>query len=508
MADEGRVAGIPRLHVSEARRDAWALVCIIGVYLCLGVAYALRTPPWQAPDEPAHYNYVVHLAEQGTLPVLSQGDYPAQYLEVIKAQRFPASMSIELLRYESHQPPLYYLWSSVVYRLAAPLGLDGSLIALRLWSVFLGALGLVACYRAVRAYAPEDWTLAVGTTAFAATLPMHVAMTASVNNDVLAELLVVLVAWQLLSTDGQAWDVRRSLSLGVVLGLAVLTKMQTYPALAMTGVAIAWDHLGPGRQRRWAALAGNLARVFGVALAMAAPWVWRNTRIYGAADPLGLVRHDQVVLGQLTSAELIARVGWPAYLRQFASTTFHSFWGQFGWMAAPLDDRVYTLLAIVSALAGVGAVSVAWRAVRHWRYLSLRRKRGILLMATWLCVTAAGYLWYNTKYVQFQGRYLFPAIVPLGVLFTAGLREVLLKPLWLPVGLLVVALAALALYDLRVGELYRFELAALAGALPALLAGRWLQKRSVVVALCVMYGGMALLAVYALARVVVPSLTP
>ena len=30
------------------------LAAILIVYLLLGVGFAIRTPPWQAPDEPAH----------------------------------------------------------------------------------------------------------------------------------------------------------------------------------------------------------------------------------------------------------------------------------------------------------------------------------------------------------------------------------------------------------------------------------------------------------------------
>jgi hypothetical protein len=34
----------------------WLLPLIVFIYLVLGTLYAVYTPPWQAPDEPAHYN--------------------------------------------------------------------------------------------------------------------------------------------------------------------------------------------------------------------------------------------------------------------------------------------------------------------------------------------------------------------------------------------------------------------------------------------------------------------
>ncbi|MFC2031387.1 hypothetical protein ACFLWA_11765, partial [Chloroflexota bacterium] len=67
----------------------WLLLTIIAVYAILGTAYAVVTPSWQAPDEPAHYNYVRHIADRHTLPLLKPGDFPAAYMEEIKAAGFP-----------------------------------------------------------------------------------------------------------------------------------------------------------------------------------------------------------------------------------------------------------------------------------------------------------------------------------------------------------------------------------------------------------------------------------
>ncbi len=110
------------------------LALILVVYFVLGALFAVRTPAWQAPDEPAHYNYVAYVAESGAFPVLHFGDYPSEYLEQIKTAKFPPDMPIASIRYESHQPPLYYVLAAGAYSLAR-----GSLLALRLLSVVLGA---------------------------------------------------------------------------------------------------------------------------------------------------------------------------------------------------------------------------------------------------------------------------------------------------------------------------------------------------------------------------------
>ena len=58
-------------------RPAGWLWLVVVLYLALATAYAVYTPAWQAPDEPAHYNYVRYLAEEHRFPVLKAGDFPA-----------------------------------------------------------------------------------------------------------------------------------------------------------------------------------------------------------------------------------------------------------------------------------------------------------------------------------------------------------------------------------------------------------------------------------------------
>jgi hypothetical protein len=45
-----------------------------------------------------------------------------------------------------------------------------------------------------------------------------------------------------------------------------------------------------------------------------------------------------------------------------------------------------------------------------------------LLAVTWLLVVAA-FLRFNTAFFQAQGRYLFPAMAPIALLFTLGLQS-------------------------------------------------------------------------------------
>ena len=428
---------------SSNQLAGWLLLAILLLYLILGILYALYTPAWQAPDEPAHYNYVQYLAEQRRFPVLKPGDYPAAYLEEIKAARFPPEMSVAPIRYEFHQPPLYYLLAVPVYGV-----FDGALLPLRLLSVVLGVLLLLVVDWTVLALAPNRGYLALGATAVVAFLPMHLAMTASANNDVLAELLlamILLLAVRYLRDSRSAKETshanRLLVLLGITTGLGLITKSSVYIALPLVLLAITARHLWLDRDPPH--LTGTvkaMALYLVPALGLALPWWLRNVALYGGLDFLGLVRHAQVVAGQLRTGEFIAQHGAAQLVQDFAATSFRSFWGQFGWMGVLLDVRLYQFVAVLSAVALIGYLLWAldiWRRRNH--YAAWQWAAGSLLALSGL-FTLAAYLWYNTSFLQHQGRYLFLALVPISLATALGWREGLRRErALLSVALLVVA---------------------------------------------------------------------
>jgi len=430
------------------------LLAILGFYLLLGALFAMRTPAWQAPDEPAHYNYIRFVATTGGFPELKMGDYPHGYLEEIKSRKFPPDLGIEPIRYEFHQPPLYYALLAPIYRLTG-----GALLPLRLASVLMGCGVVLLAYAIARRIVPGRAAVALGTAAFVAFLPQHLATVAQVGNDVLAEVLFaavlyLLIGWVVGSGGrGRAAGVRgpfANLGLGVLLGLILVTKTTAYIAVPLAGGVLLW---------RWRRERVSLRRILldsvlvaGPMLVIGLPWYARDLAVYGWPDFLGLIRHDQIVIGQTRTGEYLAQVGWNAYLRRGVEFTFKSFWGVFGWLGVFMDSRIYFALALLS---GVGGGGLVWRmASGEWRInesanqqisksanqqmagtaghavakahdasrltFDVSRSRIIILMGVSVLLTFLTYAWYNTQFVQHQGRYLFTALIPIALAFAMG----------------------------------------------------------------------------------------
>ncbi len=411
---------------------------IVVAGLALAAGYALEVPPWNAPDEPSHYNYVRHIATTGQLPELKSGDWNAELLERLKSAKFPRGESVDSIAYESHQPPAFYLLAAPIYGATSRLSLEERVSSLRILSVALSGVTVVLAFLVVRAIFPQELPLQLAVAGFVAFLPMRSAIAGSINNDALAEMVATALLLLMVTILRTGLRKGKAILLGVLLGVAMLTKMTLYGYLPLAlGVALLFPHQGKGSGGRWRLLGVTVA----VALLIGGWWFVRNGLLYGPTDIFGLQRHGQVVVGQ-PRLEALDR----AALTYFGSTLFQSFWGQFGWMGILMEERYYFALYLISGLAAFGLVLFLARAVLGKSPLTPHQKGSLVLMGLALVVVLIQMALYNLTFVQAQGRYLYPALLPIALFFVLGLRE-LMAPVHARL-LLGLSIASLGLLDL------------------------------------------------------------
>ncbi len=426
----------------------YAFAAVLVGYLALATGYAALTPDWQAPDEPAHYNVVRQIAQTGALPQLEPGDYDQAFLEQVVGAGFPPEVGLDRVQYQDYQPPLFYLLAVPAYWLGG-----GALLPVRLVSVLFGAGALIFAYLALRTLTgPSSWlpVVAVGLMAF---IPQHLAILASVNNDSLSELWVCAGAWLLVreARVSTALRGRGSWALPVILGLAFLTKVWSYVLVPAVGGLVVWlwqrDGLASAFRRGLA--------IMGPALLIGALYWGRNAVVCGPTDFVCGMHHNQIVTGQPTTAHGIQSAGGLApYLTAGLQTTFTSFWGQFGWMGVPLDPRTVKILLVATAAALLAGIVAFWRSAR---VLTIDQRWALAILALLGLSTAGVFIYYNLGFQQFQGRYLYSALLPLGLVGAAGVREwvrwalALVRrgsktPTWVEPVLTLSAVATLALF--------------------------------------------------------------
>lgn len=399
------------------RAEKIAFAVILLSYLVAGILFAVMTPTWQAPDEPAHYNYVAQVATGGCCPQIEDGDWQSDYQNELTTVKFAPDYldRLDTIQYEDHQPPLYYLLASIIYKLTG-----GSLVALRIFSVMCGAGVASIAYLIGKRVFPDQAQIALGAMALVAFLPQHLAMLSAVNNDALAEVLIAV---------GLLWIVRylqdEEIPLwqfGVIIGIGLITKATTYFLAGVIPLAILLKWYTD--KKSWRELIQAWGIVVGIALVFGLVWWVRNFGVYGFPDFLGLRAHDAIVANQPRTADAIAERGFTSYLGDGLRITFNSFWGQFGWMAVPLTDVlggwIYRGFALLMAVGFLGIFAGQSRRLLAKENTTPQQRNVWIILVVTVVLAVLAYLYYNTEFLQFQGRYMFPGLIPFALLLVYG----------------------------------------------------------------------------------------
>jgi hypothetical protein len=347
------------------RSPLLALVLIVALAKA-GVMLWL-VPPFQAPDEYGHYDYVLYLSHaspsaflrgnqlaDATLAPLAFATREVRCLadavgagrHFDDAKRFrPSAWNDAFQRAAScrdaddpadvaratelnlllNHPPLYYaLAASVVHLLR---GLDANPLviytAIRWLSVALFLATLGVAWRLARGLRLAPAAVAA-VLAFIALQPQLSLLTVAVQPDVLGMLLVTAATAALvgLAQDGRPADAAR---LGVLVGLLFLTKLHlalplVAVAMSASGLAVALGRQSWRQQARLAMWAALPAAWLGGWWYLRSAWLFGNLTGVMASSP-----HPEAGVGSL-----VARAGHFAATR--LGDTFLSYWGRWGWL--------------------------------------------------------------------------------------------------------------------------------------------------------------------------------
>ncbi|HEU4752986.1 MAG TPA: glycosyltransferase family 39 protein, partial [Armatimonadota bacterium] len=399
---------------------------ILLVSAALGLAYTRATPVGENPDEGAHLQYIRVLATEHRLP----------QLDLTRRREVTRDVN-----YEAHQAPLYYALAVPFFQAGQALaGEAGAGQGPRLLSILIGLAGTALVWLLAREVAPERPALWGAAAAFAAFLPMRLAVNASVSNDALAEATASLALLVMVRMVKGAGSNRQATWLGAALGLALLSKSN---AILLLPPALLALYLGARRgpespAQVWRRLLTTGGVTAGVLLLLAGWWFARNQALYG--DPLGQKAFNWY-FADTPTLEQFRQAGYSfdRYLFKLVyPTAFASFWGAFGhldprrpelFMGAtgpgyPPQSWVYPILGWVTIAALAGGVVYL---IRSRLERSAREEEeppsGLAVMGLHALFVVAAFLNFNSTYFQAQGRYLFPAMAFLSLALAGGLLE-------------------------------------------------------------------------------------
>jgi hypothetical protein len=384
----------------SASQLTWRLAMpIAAAGLLIRIVFALAVPTEFGPDEAAHVNYVRYVYENRSLPVHST-ELRSAILE---------------RGWEHHQPPLYYVMLAPVYGLARDVaGLDraGTFRVLRLFTIPFWCITL---WLGVRVWSRMRIQGALAGSIFLCMLcllPSYAFVSAMVTNDALLAALAAGVFCLLAGTRG----VGRSLGVGVLLGLALLTKTSTMFLVIPIPVLLLLRWVSGDATRKQTG--ADLALMLVPAMILFGPLALRNQELYGSV--MGVTGIDY--------PEFPWSSGLHAFTHscKFLMTTF--------WAVAGPWNGVRFAPFIGMGLTGISLASLAYGVARHRRSLLDAVPRECLwyLVAAGvgIAVIVAATMRVGLIYNQAQGRFLFPYLVPIAIYFAASFKLTKLEP-WL-----------------------------------------------------------------------------
>jgi 4-amino-4-deoxy-L-arabinose transferase-like glycosyltransferase len=379
----------------------------------LAAAWTFVTPVFETPDEDAHVRYVQFLADAGRLPdprvdgasAGNESFHPPLYYATLAAVLKASGIAYAPV---SAQRVAGWTWENVEtfprnYFELSPQP-HGYVYLLRGLSVLFGVVTVICTYVAATLVGGSVAIRAVATAA-TATLPQFTFMSGAVNPDSLAAALcsvgLVLLLRLLKATVPRAAGV---VAFGLVAGLAVLSEYHTIFLLPLAVIGYAFL-----RQRRARLLMRDGVLAGTAFVAVTGWWFGLNFVRYGDASGLSMQR--------LLAPELLTPRSLfdPYFLVYFPTLTAESFLGVFGWLSAFLPAAVYGAYAVlwIIALWGIGHgifVGGSWSPERKALVVAPILVLGLVLYA-------------NLTFIAPQGRYFFPALVALSVIFAFGLSE-------------------------------------------------------------------------------------
>jgi 4-amino-4-deoxy-L-arabinose transferase-like glycosyltransferase len=394
-------------------RAAW----ICALVACLNAAcWSIVTPPFQSPDEPAHFAYTQQLAESLKLPTSSERSFSPEEEAVLRdirqyevhgspenhtissageQRRLQEDLDKHLSRrggggvegaYSS--PPLFYLLQTVPYGIASAGSLLDQLAAMRLLSALMGGLTALLVFLFVREALPaEPWAWTVGGLGVAL-MPLLGFMSGAMNPDAMLAAVSAAAFYCLARAFRGGLTRGLAIAIGVTMAVGFLTKLN-FIGLA-PGIAIGLIVLSLRAARTEGRRAAYLSLALALGIAASPLWLYVIVNLLSSHPGLGIVSGSLKL--QSAHGSILSKLSyvWQLYLPRLPGMandfpglfTAHRLWfdryvGFYGWL-----DTSFPLWvdAIALPLGGIIALLCA-RALVIGRSVLRARGAEILVYA-------------------------------------------------------------------------------------------------------------------------------
>ena len=447
-----RGRGVTRL----ARRVPLACWICALVAILNTACWAIITPPFQVPDEPAHFAYVKQIAEAHALPSSSALSVPAEEftaLEDLKgandvmlpptgsissqAQQRKLQRDLDLAAEQpregssaagvaTSQPPLYYALEAIPYSIASSGNLITRLELMRLLSLLFAGVTAMFVFLFLREALPASPVAWVAGGLAVAFTPLLGFISGGVNPDSLLFAISAALFWALARAFRRGLTYRRAITIGAITAAGLLTKLNfvgLFPGVILGLGVLAWRLSGTSRSSayRTFALGAGIAASPVILVAIIHLTTSRPLLGFVSSAASAATHHGSVgaAISSIWQSFLPRLPGMtPYYSGVFTARQiwFDGFVGRYGWGETGFPEWVYSVAAIffLAAVVACGRTLVVIRKTVRERLAELA-VYSVMSVGLLILIGAASYISIENQAFT-EARYLLPLLA----LFAAG----------------------------------------------------------------------------------------
>jgi len=416
---------------NSTRRFDPFLVALLSVFAFFALTYSLVIPLFEGPDEDDHFRYTKYLADHRALPIQlfqqgggeagHQGWQPPLYYALAamvispintndyekRLQRNPAQSFVgdiaccgRNLYFHGDAENFPYTRTTLAVHLARGV------------TILFGLVTVYAIYALTLTLFPAQHYLALATTALATPNPSFLFASALVSNDIPLVAFCALTFLVMAKIVTQQWNAnwKAFALLGLFIALAILIKTT---ALGLLPLLILFTAYLAYRARSIRLFVSFSLTPIAVISALTLWYFLRNHLLYG--DPLAY---------KLIAASALPPRDAPLTFAELSQINLPWLWQTF-WGGPTPGDFPQALLTIFLAAFLLACIGWTFYVLRERQTLGANRLVMLGLLLAWLAFIFAAQLQFiRTVSGTDQGRYLFPAIGTIALIYVLGWSEI------------------------------------------------------------------------------------
>ena len=418
--------------------------------LIQGVFYLLLVPPWQSPDETHHFGYGAVLSKDAKLGsedhkivskeiVESMATFHAwQYQNIPRPEPMPQTLS-ELPYYlgiesVSDREPLYYGINSFILKgFNLKKNID-QFYLIRFLSLLYFFVTVYFLYLSSKLVFKDNIYYITAAVGFVAFLPQFLIITTSVNPVNLAVAFGAAFLYVILYSLFKEKKLLAILFCPIIIGLAFFNHRVALFLVPPFVVLMLIYFVRSLKSKK------EIIKILAVTLTVLLIFIFlfftaqyffpdqskRISSISGLKPRIDEINKFGKYISHTTSQSL----------SNFFDGSFKTFWFFAGWLRFGYHLDIYSVLKLICILSVFGLFKYLYLYFSRRKYSMEKDFSSILiLIAAGLPIIFGAIIRYSPTSIVAQGRYVYPAICALAILFILGLKEMAPKRLekWVPI---------------------------------------------------------------------------